>query len=81
MPRRVGRGGADGVAPRVHEGVFPVSARDGSGPWGVSHAPHEGAAEGTEDVLHRSGVCCLQTGVTEVVPELDAWKPPYRWRT
>ena len=59
VPRRAGRGGPDGVAPRVHGGVFPVSARGGSGAWGVSHAPYEGAAEGTEDLVHKGRVCRL----------------------
>ena len=57
--RQVARGGPDGVAPRVHEGVLPVSARGVSGPWGVSHAPHKGAAEGTEDFVHKGRVCHL----------------------
>ena len=49
-----------GVAvPPVQEGVFLVSARRGSGPWGVSHAPNEGAAEGTEDFVHKGRVCRL----------------------
>ena len=39
--------------------MFPVSAPGGSGPWGVSHAPHEGAAEGTEDFVHKGRVCRL----------------------
>ena len=39
--------------------MFPVSPLRGSGPWGASHAPHEGAAEGTEDFLHKGRVCCL----------------------
>ena len=60
----VGRGGLDGVATRVHEGVFPVSAHGGSGPWGVSHAPHEGAAEGTEDFVHKDPVCRLDLRLT-----------------
>ena len=59
VPRRVGQGGPDGVAPRVHEGVFQVSAHGCSGPWGVSHASHEGAAEGTEDFVHKGRVCRL----------------------
>ena len=59
MPRRAGQGGPDVVAWRLHEGVFPVSARGGSGPWEVSHAPHEGAAEGTEDFVHKGRVCRL----------------------
>ena len=59
MPRRAGRGGPDGVAPRVHEDVFLVSARGCSGPPGGSHAPHEGAAEGTEDFVHKGRVCRL----------------------
>ena len=54
-----GAGRSRRVAPRVHESVFPVSARSGSGPWGVSHVPHKGAAEGTEDFLHKSRVCLL----------------------
>ena len=29
----------------------------GSGPWGVSHASHKGAAEGTEDFVHKGRVC------------------------
>ena len=31
----------------------------GSGPWGVSHASHKGAAEGTEDFVHKGRVCRL----------------------
>ena len=31
----------------------------GSGPWGVSHASHTGAAEGTEDFVHKGRVCRL----------------------
>ena len=50
---------AASVAPRVPEGVFRVSARGGSGPWGVSHAPHEGAAQGTEDLAHKGRLCRL----------------------
>ena len=52
VPRRAGRNGPDGVAPRVQEGVFLFSARGGSGPWGVFHAPHDDAAEGTEFFVH-----------------------------
>ena len=59
VPRRLEQCGPDGVAPRVHEGVSPVFARGGSGPWGVSHAPHKGAAEGTEDFVHKGRVCRL----------------------
>ena len=59
MPRRVGRCGPDSVAPRVHEGVFPVSDRGGSGPSGVFHAPHKGAAEGTGDFVYKGRVCRL----------------------
>ena len=29
----------------------------GSGSWGVSHASHKGAAEGTEDFVHKGRVC------------------------
>ena len=47
------------VASCAPEGVFPVLARGGSGPRGVSHAPHECAAEGTEDLMHKGGVCRL----------------------
>ena len=39
--------------------MFLVSVRVGLGPWGVSHTPHEGAAEGTEDLVHKGCVCCL----------------------
>ena len=46
-----------GAVPRVHEGVFPVSARGGPGPWGVLHTPHKGAAKGTEDFVHKGRVC------------------------
>ena len=53
---RLGWGGAVLV---VHEGVFLVSARCGSGPWGALHALHEGAAEGTEDFVHKGRVCRL----------------------
>ena len=28
----------------------------GSGPWGVTHASHKGAAEGTEDFVHQGRV-------------------------
>ena len=28
----------------------------GSGPWGVTHALHKGAAEGTEDFVHQGRV-------------------------
>ena len=51
MPCQVGR-----AVLRVHEGVFPVSARGGSGPWGVLHVPHEGAAEATKDFVHKCRV-------------------------
>ena len=44
---------------RVHEGVFPVLARDDSGLWGVLHAPHEGAEEGTDSFVHKGRVCRL----------------------
>ena len=50
---------AASVAPPVPEGVFPVSARGHSGPRGVSHAPHEGSAEGTGDLVHKARVCRL----------------------
>ena len=39
--------------------MFPVSARGGLGPTGVSHASHKGAAEGTEDLVHKGRVRCL----------------------
>ena len=58
VPCWAGRGGPDGAASRVHGGVFLASARGGLGPWGVSHTPHEGAAEGTEDLVHKGCVCC-----------------------
>ena len=63
-PAVVGRAGVcrvrwGGAVPRVHEGVFPVSARGGSGPKGVLHAPHEGAAKGTDDFVHKGRVCRL----------------------
>ena len=59
VPCCVGRGSPDGAASRVHGGVFLVSARGGLGPWGVPHTPHEGAAEGTEDLVHKGCLCCL----------------------
>ena len=31
----------------------------GSGPWGVSHASHKGAAEGSEDLMHKGHLCRL----------------------
>ena len=34
----------------------PVAGR-GLGPWGVSHASHQGAAEGTGDFVHKGRVC------------------------
>ena len=48
-----------GAVPHVHEGAFPVSARGGSGFWGVSHASYKGAAEGTEDLVHKGRACRL----------------------
>ena len=39
--------------------MFPVSARDGLGPWGIPHTPHKGAAESTGDLVHKGCVCCL----------------------
>ena len=57
--RWAGHACAASVASRVPQGVFPVSSRGGSGPRGVSHAPHEGAAEGTEDLVHKGRVCRL----------------------
>ena len=59
MPCWARRGGPDGAASRVHGGVFLVSARGGCGPLGVSPTPHEGAAEGTEDLVQKGCVCCL----------------------
>ena len=56
---RVCRVGWGGSVPRVHEGVFLVLARGSSGPWGVSRALHKGAAEGTEDFVHKGRVCRL----------------------
>ena len=56
---RAGRSGPDGAASRVHGGVFPVSARCGLGPLGVPATPHDGAAEGTENLVHKGCVCCL----------------------
>ena len=55
-----GRGAA---VPTVPPGVFMqvcfLSARGGSRPWGVSHTPHEGTAEGTEDLVQKGPVCRL----------------------
>ena len=59
VPCSAGRGSPDGADSRVHGGVFLVPARGGSGPWWVSHMPHEGAAEDTEDPVHKGCVCCL----------------------
>ena len=53
VPHWAGQGVPDGVALRVHGRVFPVSARDSSGPWGVSDTPYEGAAEGGQDLVHK----------------------------
>ena len=39
--------------------MFLVSARSGLVLWGVYHTLHEGAAEGTEDLVHKGCVCCL----------------------
>ena len=36
----------------------------GSGPWGVSHPLHKGAAEGTEDFVHKCRVCRLGLHLT-----------------
>ena len=51
---RVGRGGPDGAASRV-----PGLACAGLGPWAVPQTLHEGAAEGTEDLVHTGWVRCL----------------------
>ena len=59
VPFWAGRGGPDSAASRVHGGVFLVSACCGAGPWGVSYTPHKGAAEGTDDFVHKGCVCCL----------------------
>ena len=56
VPSWAGRGGPDRAASRVRRAVFLVSARGGLGPWGVFHTPHEGAAEGTEDLVHKNCV-------------------------
>ena len=56
---RVCRVGWGGALSRADEGVFLVSARGGSGPSGVPHALHEGAAEGTDDFVHKGCVCRL----------------------
>ena len=61
---RVCRVGSGRAVPRVHEGVFPVSARGSSAPWGAFHVSRKGAAEGTEDFVHKgrervSDVPCL----------------------
>ena len=63
-PAAVGRGHVcrdrwGGAVLRVHEGVFLVLVRGGSGPLGVSHALHKGAAEGTEDFVHKGRECRL----------------------
>ena len=59
VPRPAGRGRPEVVAPRVHGGVFLSLAGGGSGPWEIFRAPYEGAAEGTEDLVHKGRVCCL----------------------
>ena len=59
VPCWVGRGGPHGATSRVRGGVFPVSARGGSRPWGVPQTSHEGAGEGTEDLVHNGYVRCL----------------------
>ena len=59
VPCWAGRRGPNGAASGVYGGVFLVSARRGLGPWGVSHTPHQGAAEGTEDLVHDGCVCCF----------------------
>ena len=55
----MGRGSPKGGASRVRGGVFPVSARLGLGAWGVPLTPPEGAAEATEDLVHKGCVCCF----------------------
>ena len=59
LPCWVGCRGPDGAASRVCGAVFPVSARDGLGSWWVPQTSHEGAAENTEDLVHKGFVCCL----------------------
>ena len=49
----------DAAASRVREGVIPVSARGGLGPWGVPQTSQEGAAEGSEVLVHKGCVRCL----------------------
>ena len=55
----VGRSGPDGATSRICGGLFPVSARGGSRPWGLPQTSHEGAAEGIEVLLHKGSVRCL----------------------
>ena len=57
VPCWAGRCGPIGAASHVCGGVFLASARGGLGHWGVSHTPHEGAAESTEDLVHKGCVC------------------------
>ena len=69
---------AASVAPRVPEGVLQFSARGGSGPPGVSHAPHEGAAEGTEDLVDKGCLRCLgfrlsADGGLQLLAHRSAW--------
>ena len=59
VPCWAGHGGPECAVARVHGGVFLASARGGSGPLGVSHTPHEGAAEVTENFVHKGCVCRL----------------------
>ena len=58
VPGWVGSGGPDGAAARVRGGVFPVAACGGLGPSGVPQSSHEGAAEGTEDLVHKRCMRC-----------------------
>ena len=58
-PFSVGRCSPDCAGSRVCRGVFPVPARGGLGPWGVPLMSHEGATEGTEDLVHKGCVCRL----------------------
>ena len=57
-----GLDGPEPSGPLINPGQhlqLQVSARGQLGPWGVPETSHEGAAEGTEDLVHEGCVCCL----------------------
>ena len=56
FPLAHGRRGTRAARVRLRVAAAGPVAGCGSGPWGVTHALHKGAAEGTEDFVHQGRV-------------------------